>query len=553
MPNRSSAAGTSSLAPLREPVFRRIWSASVLGNLGQLILGVGAAWEMTRLTSSATMVALVQSAMMLPIMIASVPAGALADMFDRRKVAMSGLGVSITGAATLSVLAMAGLATPWTLLGFCFVIGVGVAVYSPAWSASIHEQVRSQNLPAAVALGTISYNLARSFGPALGGGIVLAFGAQAAFGLNALLYFPLLFAFIFWRRDTSPPRLPPEGLGRAIVSGTRYVIHSPILKRTFIRVFAFGLAGATASALAPLIARDLLGGDAATFGILLGASGVGAVAGALFVSLLRERLGTENATRLLMVFAGAGLILAGLSRTLVLTCLAMFVAGACNILVIALYNVSVQLSAPRWVLARALSLFASAMTGGIALGAWAWGEVANATSVDVAVIGSGLVMAVLPLLSFLLPLGEQAAEVNEPMPVDGEPEIGLPITMRSGPVVIEIDRHVDPEHARDFYNSALKLRPLRLRNGGYEWSISRDLADPTLWTERFHCPTWADFLRVRDRQTAADREAEAAVDRFLIDGMSKSVRRRLDRPFGSVRWRSETPDPVGGETGFVAP
>ncbi len=532
-------------------MFRRIWSASVLGNLGQLILGVGAAWEMTQLTDSATKVALVQTAMMLPIMLASVPAGALADMFDRRKVAMSGLGISIAGAAILTALAMAGMAGPWTLLAFCFVIGVGVAIYSPAWSASIHEQVSAQNLPAAVALGTISYNVARSFGPALGGMIVLAFGAQAAFGLNALLYFPLLIAFAVWRRTSAPPRLPPEGLGRAIVSGTRYVFHSPILKRSLIRVFLFGLVGATASALAPLIARDLLGGDAAIFGVLLGASGVGAVAGALFVSAFRERFGTENATRFLLVFAGAGLILAGLSRNLVLTCLAMFAAGASNILIIALYNVAVQLSAPRWVLARALSLFSSALTGGIALGAWLWGEVANATSVDEAVIGSGVIMALLPLVSFLLPLREQAPEVNEPMPIGHEPEIGLAITMRSGPIVIEIDCRVARENARDFYNSALKLRPLRLRNGGYDWSISRDIGDPTLWTERFHCPTWADYLRIRDRQTAEDSEAQAAADRFLLEGTGKTVRRRLDRPFGSVRWRSETPDPKGGDLGVI--
>lgn len=551
MADRPAPYRSHAFAPLREPVFRRIWSASVLGNLGQLILGVGAAWEMTRLTSSATKVALVQTAMMLPIMLASVPAGALADMFDRRKVALSGLAISIFGAGTLTVLAMAGLATPWTLLAFCFVIGVGVAVYSPAWSASIHEQVSSQNLPAAVALGTISYNLARSFGPALGGVIVLAFGAQAAFGLNAVLYLPLLLAFVFWRRITAPPRLPPEGLGRAIVSGTRYVFHSPILKRTLIRVFLFGMVGATASALAPLIARDLLGGDAAIFGVLLGASGVGAVAGALYVSALRERFGTERATRFLLVFAGAGLILAGLSRNLMLTCLAMFAAGASNILIIALYNVAVQLSAPRWVLARALSLFSAALTGGIALGAWVWGEIANATSVDSAVIASGAIMAALPLISFLLPLGEQAPEVNDPAPIPYEPEVGLAITLRSGPVVIEIDCRVAPEDAREFYNNALRLRPLRLRNGGYEWSISRDIADPSLWTERFHCPTWADYLRIRDRQTAADREAQAETDRFLIPGTTKVVRRRLDRPFGSVRWRSETPDPKGGDAGVI--
>ncbi len=540
-------------SPLKEPVFRRIWSASVLGNLGQLILGVGAAWEMTRLTSSAAMVALVQTAMMLPIMLASVPAGALADMFDRRKVAMSGLGISILSASILMVLAILGLATPWVLLGFCFLIGIGVAVYSPAWSASINEQVSPKNLPAAVALGTISYNVARSFGPALGGIIVLALGAQAAFGLNAVLYLPLLVAFFFWRREQAPPRLPPEGIGRAIVSGTRYVFHSPMLKRSLIRVFLFGLTGATAAALAPLIARDLLGGDAATYGILLGASGAGAVFGALFVSSFRERFGTELASRFLMVIGGAGLVVAGLSASLVVTFIAMFAAGAANILVIALYNVTIQLSAPRWVLARALSLFASAMTGGIAFGAWGWGVFANIWSVDLAVIASGCCMALLPLISILLPLGQESPENAEAVALDSQPEIGLPLTLRSGPIVIEIDFRVSLDDARDFYNQAIKLRPLRLRNGGYDWSIARDIADPILWTERYYCPTWADYLRIRDRQTTADREAQKIVDQYLIEGTQKVVRRRLDRPFGSVRWRSESPDPKGGDADFLTP
>lgn len=544
---------TSPFSPLSEPLFRRIWSASVLGNLGQLSLGVGAAWEMTRLTTSSTMVALVQTAMMAPIMLASLPAGAIADMFDRRKVAIAGLTISIVSATVLTVLASLGLASEWVLLGSCFAIGVGVAVYSPAWSATIPEQVSTRNLPAAVALGTISSSIARSIGPALGGLIVLAFGAQAAFGLNALLYLPMLLAFVLWRRETTVPRLPPEGLGRAVLSGMRYVFHSPILKRTLLRVFLFGLTGATGSALAPLIARDLLGGDAAIFGILLGAGGVGAVLGALFVSQVRERFGTENATRMLMVLGGTALIATGFSRHIVLTCLAMCAAGAANILVIALYNVTVQFSAPRWVLARALSLFGSAMTGGIALGAWFWGMVANTWSVDVAVVASGIAMALLALVSILLPIGDESRHGTDPVPISTEPEIGLAITLRSGPVVIEVDCRVAEDDAREFYNQMLKLRPLRLRNGAFDWSISRDIADPTLWTERFQCPTWADYLRVRDRQTGADRAAQAEADRLLIAGTGKVVRRRLGRPFGSVRWHSETPD-TGEETAtFIAP
>ncbi|WP_255351695.1 MFS transporter [Novosphingobium sp. ST904] len=375
---------------MREPTFRRIWTASLFSNFGQLFLGVGAAWEMTRLSNSPSMVALVQSAMMLPLVLVTLPAGAIADMFDRRRIAMTGLTFSALCAAVLAVIAFLGLVTPWLLLAFCALIGGGVALYSPSWQASIPEQVSRQHLPAAVALGTISYNVARSFGPALGGLIVVLYGAKAVFGMTSLLYLPLLVAFFLWRRKHVPSRLPPERMDRAIVGGARYALHAPAIRTALVRVLVFGLSTATASALAPLIARDLLRGDASTFGILLGAQGVGAVAGALFVSKIRETISTELAVRIFAVGTGLALVTIGFSNEIVLTCGAFLIVGACNILTIAMLNVTVQLSAPRWVTARALSLFSSAITAGIGLGAWAWGMVAAAHDVAFALIASGI-------------------------------------------------------------------------------------------------------------------------------------------------------------------
>ena len=246
---------TGMFSPLREPVFRNIWTASLLSNFGQLILGVGVAWEMTRQTGDAAMVALVQTAMMLPLMLVAVPAGAIADMFDKRKIAMAGLGVSVVSAAILTALAWFGLASPWVLLGFCVLIGAGVALYSPAWQSSIGEQVGPDQLPAAIALGTISYNVARSFGPAIGGLVVLVAGAHAAFAINAVFYLPLLIAFFVWRRQHVPSRLPPERIDRAIVSGARFVFHSATTRKVLSRSFLFGMVGATGSALAPMIAK----------------------------------------------------------------------------------------------------------------------------------------------------------------------------------------------------------------------------------------------------------------------------------------------------------
>lgn len=540
-------------APLKERTFRTIWTASLLSNFGQLILGVGAAWEMTRLTPSASMVALVQTAMMVPLMLVAVPAGAIADMFDRRKIAMMGLGISMVSAAALTVLAYFGLTTPWLLLAFCSLIGTGVALYSPAWQASISEQVKPAHLPAAVALGTISYNVARSFGPALGGLIVLAAGAKVAFGINAVFYLPLFIAFLVWNRKPTSSRLPPERIDRAIVSGARYVLHSRPIRAVLTRAFLFGLAGSTSAALAPLIAKNLLGGDAGVYGMLLGASGVGAVLGAFSIGWFRDHVGTENATRALAVIGSLSLVLIGFSRSVPLTCLAFFMAGGASTMTIALFNIAVQLSAPRWVTARALSLFSSALTGGIAIGSVIWGIVANHWSVDVAMVASGIALLLTPIFGILLPLPQASLADVELVEIPHEPEVGMTLTLRSGPVVIEIDYHVEADEAREFYNAMLKVQHTRLRNGGFNWSIARDIANPSLWTERYQCPTWGDYLRMRDRFTQADMDLHEKARSFHQPTEAVRVRRMLERPFGSVRWKVDSPDPQQDSIGYIIP
>lgn len=547
------AAKTGMFAPLKEPVFRRIWAASLLSNFGQLILGVGAGWEMTQQTGDAGMVALVQTAMMLPLMLVAVPAGALADMFDKRKIAMAGLALSAVSAGVLTLLAWSGLATPWVILAFCVLIGAGVALYSPAWQSSIGEQVGQAQLPAAIALGTINYNVARSIGPAIGGVIVLIAGAQAAFAINAVFYLPLLLAFILWRRPHVPSRLPPESINRAIVSGARFVFHSATIRKILSRAFLFGLVGATGSALAPLVAKDLLGGDASVFGILLGASGAGAVAGAFFVGWFHAKLGVERATRLMMLVAGAAFVGVGFSRSLPLTCICMFVAGASNILTIALFNIAVQMGAPRWVTARALSLFSASLTGGIAIGAALWGQLAGVWSVEIAVVASGVGLLLMPLLMIASPLPKDDQTASEMAGIQSDLEIGLNLSMRSGPVVIAIEYRVEPDNARAFYDAMLQLQRVRLRNGSFNWSLSRDIADPSIWTERFLFPTWGDYLRTRDRYTQADLKAQVDVDAYLIVGTGKVVRRRLERPFGSVRWQKDSPDTQQDAAGYMGP
>ena len=530
------------LEPLRQRTYRTIWIASLFSNFGQLIQGVGAAWLMTRLSSSPQMVALVQTSLMLPLMLVALPAGAVADMFDRRKVALAGLIFASLMAVGLTLLAGAGLLSPWTLLLFCFLIGAGVALFGPAWQASIGEQVSGEHLPAAIALGTISYNVARSFGPAIGGIIVAAFGAMAAFAANAIFYLPLIIAFLLWQREHKPSRLPPERIDRAIISGVRYALHAPPIRVVLIRTHVVGLAGASVSALTPLIAKDLLQGTASTYGLLLGAYGVGAVLGATGLDFVRQRLRPESAARSLTLLLGSMILVAGISSHTVLTCAALMVAGAAWMILVAQFNVAVQMSAPRWVTARALACYGSALTGGLALGAWLWGSVATALGTGEAMMLSGAAMMLTALLGIIIPLAPSLPDGLEESILTHQPQVGLALTPRSGPIIVEIDYRVDTDKARDFYAAMQKLRSARLRSGAFGWSVARDIADPELWTEHYHCPTWGDYLRQRDRMTISDRQVEDAANMFHEGSNEGRVRRRLERPTGSVRWRADTPD-----------
>ena len=534
-------------APLRHPVFRRIWFASLVSNLGILIQGVGAAWAMTQMTTSADKVALVQTALMLPIMLIAMPAGAIADMHDRRVVAMVSLGIALVGATVLTVLAWLGLVTPNILLALCFVVGSGMALFGPAWQASVSEQVPPETLPAAVALNGISYNIARSFGPAIGGIVVATAGAVAAFAVNAVLYLPLMAVLFLWSRAHEPSRLPRERLNRAIVSGVRYIANSPSIRIVLIRTLVTGLIGGSVSALMPLVARDLLHGGAQTYGIMLGAFGMGAVFGALNIGEVRRRMSGEAAVRACAISMAGAIASVALSTNAILTAVALVLAGAVWMLAVALFNIGVQLSAPRWVAGRSLAAFQASIAGGIALGSWGWGHLTDVAGVEIALLVSAGLMLISPLLGIWLRMPPVGARNEDATELLADPEVRLSLTGRSGPLVVEIEYRVAQDSARAFHNVMQEVQLSRQRNGAYGWSIARDIADPELWTERYHCPTWLDYLRQRNRPTQSERALHQRAIDFHLGPEPIRVRRMLERPFGSVRWKEDTPDRAANE------
>jgi MFS family permease len=538
-------------APLRFAVFRRIWLASLLSNLGLMIQSVGAAWAMTQMTASADKVALVQTALMLPIMLISMPAGAVADMYDRRVVSLASLVLSLVGACVLTMLDWTGHITPNILLAFCFIIGSGMALFGPAWQSSVGEQVPPEVLPSAVALNGISYNIARSFGPAIGGIVVATAGAVAAFAANAVLYIPLLVVLFLWRRKVDVSRLPRERLSRAIVSGVRYIANSPSIKIVLTRTLITGICGGSVSALMPLVARDLLHGGAQTYGIMLGAFGMGAVIGAMNIGHVRKHLSGESSIRACALIMGVAIAVVAVSSEPVITAAALVVAGSVWMLAVALFNIGVQLSAPRWVAGRSLAAFQAAIAGGIAIGSWGWGHLTDMVGVEAALLVSGGAMFLSPLFGLFLRMPPTGAR-DEDAETLADPEVQLQLTARSGPLVVEIEYRVDQESARAFHGVMQDVQLSRQRNGAYGWSIARDIADPELWTERYHCPTWLDFLRQRNRSTQSERALYQRAADYHLGPDPVRVRRMLERPFGSVRWKDDTPDRAATEVLPVA-
>lgn len=494
----------SALSPLQYPVFRGVLAASTLTNLGGLIQSVGAAWLMISIAPSADMVALVQASVNLPIVLLSLVAGAMADNLDRRRMMLGAQTFMLTVSIALALCAWNGLITPWLLLLFTFLIGCGMAFNAPAWQASVGDMVPRAELPGAVALTSMGFNIARSVGPAIGGAIVAAAGVAVAFAVNAASYIALLAVLWRWRPTPTPQTLPRETLGVAVGAGVRYVAMSPAIRKVLVRSTVFCIGASALMALMPLVAKNLLGGGPLTYGLLLGAFGVGAVAGALGNARLRQAQSTETIVRWASIGSAVAGAIAGLSTHLLTTMAVLLVAGAGWMLALATFNVAVQMSAPRWVVARALSLYQMAAFGGLAGGSWLWGEVAARESVGAALLAASAVTAACAALGRWLPLA-QTEDLNlDLLRLWKEPSTALPVEPRTGPVVITIEYVIHTEDIVDFLEAMSEWRRVRRRDGARNWRLLRDLADPELWIERYETPTWLDYVRHNSRMTQHD-------------------------------------------------
>ncbi len=521
--------GASVLLPFRNVIFRRIWGANIASSFGGLIQMTGAAWLMAMISDSSRMVALVQASVALPAMLLSLPAGAIADNYNRRRVMLAAQGFMFVMSVALVAFAYCGLLTPWLLLGFTCLIGIGVTLNNPAWQASVPDVVPRDRLPAAVLLNSVGFNLCRSVAPALGGVVLATGGALLAFSLNMLSYLPLLLVLYFWRPVYPKKDLPRERIWMAMSAGLRYVAMSPNLGLTFLRAFIFGLSAVSVLALLPLVARDLLQGGPKDYGLMLGFFGAGGVAGAFLSSRLRTSFSSEGITRLCFaafVFCVWG---AAWSPHRWASCLALAFGGASWVVFLSLCNVTVQFSAPRWVLARALALYQTSFYAGMAGGSWLWGVTAERFGTQNALIASGFALLGGALLGLRLPLPGLSRLNLDPHTTWKPPRLALNITPQSGRVVVWVEYIIDEVDVPRFLEAMNERRRIRLRDGASNWMLLRDVEDPDRWRMSYQLPTWLEYLRHNQRTTKADLSVTETILALHRGEESPRVFRMIER------------------------
>ena len=516
------AAGTravrsaSAWSPLREPVFRALWIATVVSNIGTWMQDVGESWLMTSLTPSPVLVALVETAGSLPVVLVALPAGALADIVDRRRLLLVMQVWMFVAAGAMGVLALMGYVTPGRLLWLTFLLGIGSAISNPVWQAITPELVSQSDLPAAITLSAAGVNIARAIGPALGGFIVAASGPWAVFLLNAASFIGIMVVVYRWKPAPRRSKLPSEDIIGAMRAGTRYLRHSPELQTVLIRSGIFVICASALWALLPQQARRHLGLGSFGYGLLLGCIGFGALIGAWLLPKLRERLSLNQ-----MLSAGSvvfGLATMSLAYLHSFAVLAVTLAGGgiAWIVVLSSLNVSAQTATPSWVRARVMAVYLLVFMGGLAAGSALWGFVAARAGVSAALMFAAIGLVVGPLATWRFRLVAHTNLSLTPSLHWPEPVMMIDTAASEGPAITLVEFRIDPKTADEFLKAMTEMRRIRQRDGAIRWNLLRDTADPQRYIESFVTESWADHLRQHERVTAENREVEQRVQAFHL-------------------------------------
>ncbi len=477
---------------------------------------IGAVWLMTNLTDSPFLIALMQVATSLPIFLFALPAGALADIIDRRWMLMVAQLWMLVAALLLGILTVFGMTTPFTLLALTFLLGLGAAMNAPVWQAAVPEIASREELSEAVALNGIGYNIARVVGPSLGGLAVASMGTAANFFLNALSFLGVIVVIYRWKRKPTESALPAERLVGAVRAGLRYVGHAPVLQAILIRALGFVLFASSIWALLPIVVKQDLDMGSEGYGLLLGCLGTGSLIAAVALPRITLRLSLDR--RLVyssLMFAAATFALAW-SHNLLFLCFMMMVAGFAWLVAIVGINVATQSVAPVWVQARALALYALVTQGGLAIGSTVWGLLATHATHGFALSTAavGLILSIGAV--FRWPLSKVHS-------FDLTPSARWPGSMSNwkmhpdeGPVLVTIEYIIDPERASEFKKAAQLAHQIRRRDGAIRWELYHDVEVAGRYLEIFAVESWGEHLRQHARITRSDRDHLALVDAFHI-------------------------------------
>lgn len=528
-PQQSNSSSITESGPLSFPIFRALWIATIISNVGTWMHDVGAGWLMTSLSPSPLLVALVQTATTLPMFLLALPAGALADIVDRRKMLLAAQILGLFAAASLAFLTFNDLVTPQVLLGATFILGIAAALSAPVFQAIVPELVDKQALPGAIALNSLGVNISRAIGPALGGVIIASAGTPAVFALNALSVMAVLFVLFTWNRPETVHMLPSEHFFGALKAGYRYTRHSPAMRLVVIRAVGFFIFGSALWAMLPLVARRGLGLDAAGYGVLLGCMGAGAVVGAILLKRVRKAIPANT------ISVGATLLFALVTLALALVANAwiagavMFAAGLAWIGMMTSLNVAAQMASPSWVKARALAVYLLVFQGSMTGGSILWGALATNTSVATALVIAAVGQAVALLLAFRWRLPQDSITDLAPSNHWAEPVVSVRPADDRGPVLIEIEYQVEPARLSEFVSALRDFRSSRLRDGAIRWDVWEDVAEPGRIVESFVVESWVEHQRQHARVTHADQLDQQLLQAFLV-GARPSVVRHLLRP-----------------------
>jgi MFS family permease len=495
-------------------MFRKLLLADLVSDIGTFMQGVAAAWLMVSQGAGPLLVALTQTASALPFFLLALPAGALGDIFDRRKLIIITEVWMFSMAIALAALTLLHWLTPWLLLLLTLALSIGDALEAPTWRAVLPEVVPQEGLLPAIALNGIEFNLARAIGPALGGLLIAVAGVATAFTLNALSFLGVLWIIVRWRRPARQRSSPRETLSGATRAAIRYTLNAPDILTVLGRIAAIMLFAAAFWALLPSVAHQL-SGSATLYGLLLTVFGGGAVLGAVVLQRARSFVSADAMLAMgTTIFSGA-LWATGTFRGIVPLCVGIALGGAAWTAVMSQLSTVMQNSAPDWVRARALAVFLLVYMGAWAAGSAFWGYVAGHKGLHFSLMAAAIGIALSPVLILISRLPDTPSNLGA-WDHWGKPMLLGKAELNQGPVLVTVEYEIEAKDADEFLAALTKFSRVRRRDGASRWGIYYDTEHPTHYLETFLVESWAEHLRQHTRLTQADRDVEERVHRLQV-------------------------------------